>query len=111
MGRRRGGRLQLLFRHHAPVARVGLQRQWRVGLLVDEAHNLVDRACAMYSASLRLPTLRAARAGATPALRRTLDAVLRAGATRLAAKAGLAGLRHAARQAAHYTAGGQCYAG
>ncbi|WP_237173812.1 ATP-dependent DNA helicase [Paracandidimonas lactea] len=57
---------------------LALQRQWRVGLLVDEAHNLVDRACAMYSASLRLPTLRAARAGATPALRRTLDAVLRA---------------------------------
>ncbi len=30
---------------------------WRVGLLVDEAHNLVDRARAMYSAELRLSDL------------------------------------------------------
>ncbi len=30
---------------------------WRVGLLVDEAHNLVDRARAMYSAELRLSEL------------------------------------------------------
>ena len=30
-----------------------LANAWRVGVLVDEAHNLVDRARAMYSASLQ----------------------------------------------------------
>ncbi|EWM44704.1 DEAD/DEAH box helicase family protein [Bordetella holmesii 70147] len=40
--------------------------QWRVVVLVDEAHNLVERARAMYSASLRLSGLMAARRAPSP---------------------------------------------
>ncbi len=47
---------------------------WRVGLLVDEAHNLVDRARAMYSAELRFsalaPVLAKAPRGIKPSLQR-----------------------------------------
>lgn len=47
---------------------------WSVAVLVDEAHNLVDRARAMYSAQLDLPAveaaIRAAPAELKPALRR-----------------------------------------
>ena len=50
-----------------------LANSWRVGVLVDEAHNLVDRARAMYSASLDAARLRAVRASAPPALRKPLD--------------------------------------
>lgn len=50
-----------------------LANSWRVGLLVDEAHNLVDRARAMYSASLHSAQLRAVRAAAPPALKKSLD--------------------------------------
>jgi DNA excision repair protein ERCC-2 len=42
---------------------------WRLALLVDEAHNLVDRARAMYSASLGLAQVRAAMRHAPAALR------------------------------------------
>lgn len=40
---------------------------WKVALLVDEAHNLVDRARGMYSAALQPETLRQARDSATAA--------------------------------------------
>ena len=50
-----------------------LANEWRVGVLVDEAHNLVDRARAMYSASLDAARLRAVRASAPPALKKALD--------------------------------------
>jgi DNA excision repair protein ERCC-2 len=50
---------------------------WRIGLLVDEAHNLVERARAMYSASLRSAQLRAVRAVAPPALKKPLDRLSR----------------------------------
>ena len=46
---------------------------WRVGVLVDEAHNLVDRARAMYSASLNAAQLRAVRSSTPPALKNPLD--------------------------------------
>lgn len=49
----------------------------RVSLLVDEAHNLVDRARAMYSASLDPAGFRAARRGAPAALRKPLERVQR----------------------------------
>jgi Rad3-related DNA helicase len=52
--------------------------EWRVALLVDEAHNLVERARDMYSASLAQSSLREARAGATQAVRSALDKVHRA---------------------------------
>jgi DNA excision repair protein ERCC-2 len=51
--------------------------QWRVSVLVDEAHNLVARSRAMYSAELSRGALRAARAGAPPLLKKTLDRVAR----------------------------------
>ena len=54
-----------------------LVNSWRVGVLVDEAHNLVDRARAMYSASLHAAQLRAVRASATPALKKPLDRLYR----------------------------------
>ena len=50
--------------------------QWRVALLVDEAHNLVERVRQMYGAELRLSQLAAARALAPAPLRPTFDAVL-----------------------------------
>ena len=51
--------------------------QWRVSVLVDEAHNLVARSRAMYSAELSRGALRAARACAPPLLKKTLDRVAR----------------------------------
>ena len=54
-----------------------LAHTWRVGVLVDEAHNLVDRARAMYSASLQSATLRSVRAAAPAALKKPLDRLRR----------------------------------
>jgi len=54
-----------------------LAHEWRVGVLADEAHNLVERARAMYSASLDQAALRALRPAAPPPVRRTLDKVHR----------------------------------
>jgi DNA excision repair protein ERCC-2 len=51
--------------------------QWRVSVLVDEAHNLVARSRAMYSAELSRGALRAARAGAPSLLKKALDRVSR----------------------------------
>jgi Rad3-related DNA helicase len=51
---------------------------WRVALLVDEAHNLVDRARAMYSAELVQADLRRLRHGAPAALKKPLDRLYRA---------------------------------
>lgn len=52
--------------------------QWRVGLLVDEAHNLLERARAMYSAELDPRALQAVRHTAPPALKKDLDRLQRA---------------------------------
>jgi Rad3-related DNA helicase len=51
--------------------------QWRVSVLVDEAHNLVARARSMYSAELSRAALRGARAVAPPLLKKSLDRVSR----------------------------------
>jgi DNA excision repair protein ERCC-2 len=51
--------------------------QWRVSVLVDEAHNLVSRARSMYSAELSRGALRAARAVAPALLKKSLDRVSR----------------------------------
>ncbi|MDB5950557.1 MAG: ATP-dependent helicase, partial [Massilia sp.] len=50
---------------------------WRISVLVDEAHNLVSRARAMYSAELSRASLRAARAQAPPMLKKSFDRVAR----------------------------------
>ena len=54
------------------------QNQWRVGVLVDEAHNLLDRARKMYSASLDPFAFAAAREVAPAALRKAFDRLARA---------------------------------
>ncbi len=54
-----------------------LASAWRVGVLVDEAHNLVDRARAMYSASLTSTQLRSLRTAAPPTLKKPLDRLQR----------------------------------
>lgn len=51
--------------------------QWRVGVLVDEAHNLLDRARRMYTASLDQAALRLARSTAPPTLRKPLERLQR----------------------------------
>jgi DNA excision repair protein ERCC-2 len=51
---------------------------WRVALLVDEAHNLVERGRQMYSAELDPVAMRAARAEASAPVRRALDRLRRA---------------------------------
>jgi DNA excision repair protein ERCC-2 len=50
---------------------------WRVGLLVDEAHNLVERARAMYSAELDGASLKRVRQQAPAALKKPLDRLQR----------------------------------
>ncbi|WP_455776681.1 ATP-dependent DNA helicase, partial [Burkholderia stabilis] len=57
------------------------QNQWRVGVLVDEAHNLLDRARKMYSASLDPFAFAAAREAAPVALRKAFDRLARAWGT------------------------------
>jgi DNA excision repair protein ERCC-2 len=55
-----------------------VSNQWRVSVLVDEAHNLVDRARKMYSAELDQADLARVRQSAAPALRKPLDRLHRA---------------------------------
>ena len=54
-----------------------VENQWRVALLVDEAHNLIDRARGMYTAELDQTALHFARKSAPPALKKSLDRVQR----------------------------------
>jgi Rad3-related DNA helicase len=51
---------------------------WRVGVLVDEAHNLLDRARGMYSASLSSVQLRSLRKSAPADVKVPLDRLQRA---------------------------------
>ncbi|MDT8895603.1 ATP-dependent DNA helicase [Halomonas sp. I1] len=57
----------------------GLARadDWRLSLLVDEAHNLVERARGMYSAGLSQPRLNRLHREAPPALKRPLGGLVR----------------------------------
>lgn len=54
------------------------QNQWRIGVLVDEAHNLLDRARKMYSGSLDPFAFAAARDAAPAALRKAFERLGRA---------------------------------
>jgi Rad3-related DNA helicase len=62
---------------HAILHALTMARQWRVGLLVDEAHNLLERARRMYSAPLDRTSLRAARRAAPAGVARALDRLAR----------------------------------
>ena len=53
-------------------------QQWRVGVLVDEAHNLLERARSMYTATLEQAPLRALHASAPKAVKNTLERLNRA---------------------------------
>ena len=55
-----------------------LANRWQVGILVDEAHNLIERARGMYSAELDQAQLRVLRRSAPDSLRRTLAGLARA---------------------------------
>ena len=52
--------------------------QWRVSVLVDEAHNLVERARKMYSAGLDQTDLQGLRQSASSVLKKSLDRLQRA---------------------------------
>jgi DNA excision repair protein ERCC-2 len=54
-----------------------VQEEWRVSLLLDEAHNLVDRARGMFTGELDFETLRGQRLRAPLALQKPLDALKR----------------------------------
>ena len=52
-----------------------VMNDWRVVLLTDESHNLIERGRMMYTASLDREELSAARRGAPPSLRKALEKV------------------------------------
>jgi Rad3-related DNA helicase len=54
------------------------QSQWRVGVLVDEAHNLVERGRKMYSCELHQSSLQGVRHHGPAALKKPLDKLHRA---------------------------------
>jgi Rad3-related DNA helicase len=60
------------FDSHAVLYSLSTARQWRVAVLVDEAHNLVERGRQMYSADLDDAVIDAATAVAPAALRQDL---------------------------------------
>lgn len=62
---------------HAMLHALTHTNGWRVALLVDEAHNLVDRGRAMATASLSLASLRAVQHHAAPPLARALKRLQR----------------------------------
>jgi DNA excision repair protein ERCC-2 len=55
-----------------------LAHEWKVGVLVDEAHNMVERARRMYTAELSQDDFRAVRRQAPAALKRPFDKLHRA---------------------------------
>lgn len=65
------------FDAHAVLHGLMAINDWRVTVLVDEAHNLVERARDMYSAALAQKPLQRARKAAPPVLRTALGRVQR----------------------------------
>lgn len=63
------------FDGHALLHGLAKANDWRVGLLVDEAHNLVERARGMYSAELSQQRLSHLRRSSSPALAKPLARV------------------------------------
>lgn len=66
------------FDEHALLYAHTQAQDWRVAVLVDEAHNLVERARQMYTAELAQVQLRGARRVAPSALKRPFDRLHRA---------------------------------
>jgi DNA excision repair protein ERCC-2 len=65
------------FDAHALLYAMTRAQEWRVALLVDEAHNLVERARQMYSAELDETALAQARRAAPKALKNDLERLRR----------------------------------
>lgn len=65
------------FDHGGLLHAMTLEEDWKVGLLIDEAHNLIERGRDMYSSDLSLAACRAALAVAPKALRQVLGTVER----------------------------------
>ncbi|MEH3086491.1 MAG: ATP-dependent DNA helicase [Xylophilus ampelinus] len=66
------------FDDSAMLFALSMEAGWRSGLLVDEAHNLVERGRGMYSATLDPVLFAEARRLAPPALKRPLERLRRA---------------------------------
>ncbi len=64
------------FDRHATLAALAIDQEWRVAVLVDEAHQLVPRARAMYSATSSLSDLLALRKTGPRRLRGSIDALI-----------------------------------
>ena len=62
---------------HAMLYGLALAHEWRVAVLVDEAHNLLERARAMYSAQLQRSAITAVRRSASPTVAKALDRLAR----------------------------------
>lgn len=65
------------FDANAPLYALTVSRQWKVAVLVDEAHNLVERARRMYTAALEWKVLEDVRFGAPLMLKGALGRVAR----------------------------------
>ena len=65
------------FDPHAALYALSVAQGWRVGVLVDEAHNLVERGRQMYSIELSEVALRRVRKLAPPALAKSIDRLRR----------------------------------
>ncbi|WP_129140826.1 ATP-dependent DNA helicase [Modicisalibacter coralii] len=69
------GDYNYFFDLHAMLYALTRDQEWRVALLVDEAHNLVDRGRGMYSGELDRGALKALKRRVPTELRRPLDAL------------------------------------
>ncbi len=65
------------FDHGAAWHALTESNNWRVSLLIDEAHNLIERARLMHSAAMAPGAFQALRQSAPPALKKPLDALHR----------------------------------
>ncbi|MDB5823036.1 MAG: hypothetical protein JWR21_1740 [Herminiimonas sp.] len=63
------------FDMHALLYALTVQNEWRVGVLVDEAHNLIERGRKMYTATLDQVAIRAARKAAPAPIKKVLRRV------------------------------------
>ena len=62
---------------HALLYSLTIANEWRVAVLVDEAHNMVNRARQMYSTELTRDSLKTLRKHPPPSLKKTLDSLYR----------------------------------
>lgn len=65
------------FDRSAMLYALAMLNEWRVSVLVDEAHNLVERGRAMYTATLDHVAFRGVRQSAPAALKRPMDRLYR----------------------------------